>query len=121
MEDLDKTLNLVSHLMGITRRKIVIPAIGMGLWSTDPYVVLKRIKEYEDLINNIGFEMIINDQSLFRTINKALEELKNETPKNIENKDEEEKINMDHSTEELEEIKGKQNTEWIDGSSTAGK
>lgn len=120
-EDLDKTLNLLSYLMGTTRKKIVIPAIGMGLWRTDPYAVLKRIKEYEDLIKNIGFEMIINDDSLFRTINKALDELKNETSKNIEKRNEEEKANMDPSREELEEIKKKQNTELIDEPPTAGK
>jgi len=79
--------------MGTTRKNIVIPAIGMGLWRTDPYVVLMRIKEYEGLIKNIGFEMKINDHLPFRTINKALDELKNETYKNTENRDEEEKAN----------------------------
>jgi len=49
--------------------------------------------------------MIINHHLLFRTINKASDELKNETLKYIENRDEEEKTDMDPSREELREIK----------------
>jgi len=31
-------------LRGDTRKKITIPAIGMGLWKADPYMVLKKLR-----------------------------------------------------------------------------
>jgi len=55
IEGFDNTLNQPSYLMGTTRKKIVIPAVGIHLWRTDPYAVLKSINGYEDLIKNIEF------------------------------------------------------------------
>jgi len=95
LSDLDLTLELLSALRGDTRKEITIPAIGMGLWKEDPYMVLKKIKEWVNKINNISFEIIVNDQILFRTILTALEDLNKEKQNQDEEKNTEENRTMD--------------------------
>jgi len=42
LDDLSLTLELIAALQGNIRKKITIPAIGMGLWRADSYMVLRK-------------------------------------------------------------------------------
>jgi len=71
-------LDLLSTCNLGKRKELTIPSIGMGLWRTSPLDVLKLFKNWKNKINSVGFHMKITDNQLFRTIEKNIQQLKEE-------------------------------------------
>jgi len=108
-------LELLVALQGNIRKKITIPAIGMGLWRSDPHMVLRKIKEWENKTKNIRLEIIISDKTLFRTISEVMDDINPKKHDENEYKDLKENESMDLSTVESEEEDMEKNTDVIDG------
>ncbi|MBK5646388.1 MAG: hypothetical protein I4N51_04245 [Acinetobacter sp.] len=58
-----------------------MPTISMRLRRANPWNVLKVITNREQKIKHIDFEIIVQDEDLFRMINEVLQEVEKEKGK----------------------------------------